>query len=76
MSPSSSPRCPVQNRWSARLRWLSLGLATALSSAFAAAPLAPFALADLNANSPRVGNPISPRDYGEWVSAYYFGNEG
>jgi hypothetical protein len=77
MIPSSSLCRPVQNCWSVCLRWISLGLAAAaVSSAFAAAPLAPFALTDLNANSPRLGSTISPSDYGEWISAYYFGNEG
>lgn len=42
----------------------------------AADPLAPFVLADLNPASIRVGNPVSPPDYTEWISAYYFGNEG
>lgn len=42
----------------------------------AADPLAPFVLTDLNPASIRVGNPVSPPDYTEWISAYYFGNEG
>jgi hypothetical protein len=42
----------------------------------AADPLAPFVLADLNPASLRVGNPVSPPHYTEWISAYYFGNEG
>lgn len=42
----------------------------------AADPLAPFVLADLNPTSLRVGTPVSPPNYTEWISAYYFGNEG
>jgi len=39
-------------------------------------PIGAFSLADLNAASARFGHSISPRDYGQWISAYYFGNEG
>ena len=57
--------------------WLATVAVVALASAVKAAePLAAFALGDLNMNSARVSQTISPRDYGQWVSAYYFGNEG
>ena len=39
-------------------------------------PIGAFSLADLNAASARFGQSVSPRDYGQWISAYYFGNEG
>ncbi len=41
-----------------------------------AVPVSAFALNDLNERSERIGQSISPRDYGQWISAYYFGNEG
>ena len=42
----------------------------------ATTPIGAFALNDLNQNSIRVGQSVSPRDYHQWISAYYFGNEG
>lgn len=36
-------------------------------------PLPDFSLEDVNATSPRFGDSISPRDYLQQVSAYYFG---
>lgn len=54
------------------LGWIALAAAPAL----AGAPLTAFHLNDLNPNSSRLGRTISPRDYGQWISAYYFGNEG
>lgn len=57
--------------------WLFLWAGVLLSAGAAAgAPIAAFALNDLNQNSPRSGRTVSPRDYGQWISAYYFGNEG
>lgn len=60
--------------WTARLT-LSL-IAVATGAAHAGTPLTAFNLNDLNPNSSRLGRTISPRDYGQWISAYYFGNEG
>jgi hypothetical protein len=40
-----------------------------------ATPLPDFQLPDENPNSPRFGQVISPRQYQEQVSAYYFGLE-
>ena len=34
-----------------------------------------FLLEDLNPASARLGEMISPRQYGEWISVYYFGQE-
>ncbi len=57
--------------------WLAAVAVVAIAPAVKAGePLAAFALGDLNMNSARVSQTISPRDYGQWVSAYYFGNEG
>lgn len=42
----------------------------------AGTPLAAFALPDINPQSSRAGRTLSPRDYGQWITAYYFGNEG
>lgn len=62
---------------SSTCRWLALWAGMLLTSAAAAgAPIAAFALNDLNAGSSRTGQVLSPRDYGQWISAYYFGNEG
>lgn len=58
-------------------RWLGLVAAGILTVGTAvAAPVSAFALNDLNERSERIGQSISPRDYGQWISAYYFGNEG
>lgn len=62
---------------SSKCRWLALWAGMLLASTAAVgAPLAAFALNDLNAGSARKGQVLSPRDYGQWTSAYYFGNEG
>ena len=51
-------------------------LALTLAAPFAAAePQPDFSLADVNPNSSRSGQTISPRDYGEQISVYYFGRE-
>jgi len=83
MHPAASPflslRWPGSGVFSAGVSrgWLAAVAVVALVSAVKAAePLAAFALGDLNMNSSRVSQTISPRDYGQWVSAYYFGNEG
>ena len=55
--------------------WFGLLAAALLVPAAAAAPIAAFGLTDLNPGSTRVGRSLSPRDYGQWISAYYFGNE-
>ena len=58
-------------------RWCAVWTAMLLTSGAAGgAPIAAFALNDLNPESPRTGQVLSPRDYGQWISAYYFGNEG
>jgi hypothetical protein len=46
-----------------------------IASAGTATPLPDFQLADENPNSPRFQQVISPRQYQEQVSAYYFGDE-
>lgn len=46
----------------------------ALASA-AAAPQPDFTLADVNPGSDRSGQTISPRDYQQQISVYYFGRE-
>lgn len=51
-------------------------LAAVPAVAAGAPPIGTFSLPDLNATSTRFGHSISPRDYGQWISAYYFGNEG
>ncbi|MFN0128042.1 MAG: hypothetical protein ACKV19_15290 [Verrucomicrobiales bacterium] len=60
--------------------WARLGMGVltlvAAGAVQAAAPMTAFSLPDLNPGSSRVGQPISPPDYREWISAYYFGNEG
>ena len=57
--------------------WLAVWVVLLLTSGAAVgAPIASFALNDLNPGSPRTGQVLSPRDYGQWISAYYFGNEG
>jgi len=57
--------------------WLRVLTALACATpVFAAAPVGTFALEDLNPHSDRVGQAVSPRDYRQWISAYYFGNEG
>jgi hypothetical protein len=59
----------------------SLRLSAALWSLAALAPvmaLEPepdFRLQDVNPHSPRFGALVSPRDYRQQVSAYYFGHE-
>lgn len=80
MSSAHFP-CPPRRRAGPalvhRLAGIALGLiALAAGPARAGTPLAAFSLNDLNPNSSRLGRTISPRDYGQWISAYYFGNEG
>lgn len=71
------PGQPGSRLLSACRSWLVLWTGVLLTAGAAAgAPIAAFALNDLNANSSRVGLTASPRDYGQWISAYYFGNEG
>jgi hypothetical protein len=79
MSSAHFP-CPPPRRTGsdliARLAWIAFGLiALAAGPALAGTPLTAFHLNDLNPNSSRLGRTISPRDYGQWISAYYFGNE-
>jgi len=51
-------------------------LALAVAVPFAAAdPQPDFSLADVNPTSVRSGQTVSPRNYGEQVSVYYFGKE-
>jgi hypothetical protein len=81
MNPSrpdlTIPRHPGRRVLSACGSWLVLWTGVLLTAGSAAgAPITAFALNDLNANSSRVGLTVSPRDYGQWISAYYFGNEG
>jgi len=46
-----------------------------LTPCAAVEPEADFLLPDLNPASARLGEMISPRQYGEWISVYYFGQE-
>lgn len=55
--------------WNAAFVW-----ATAVS--WASAPVPDFQLTDVNPNSERRGSPVSPRDYVEQVSGFYFGHAG
>ena len=57
-------------------RLMALAALWSLGGVRAAEPLREFVLPDLNAASDRVGDQVSPRDYTQWISAYYFGNEG
>lgn len=60
-----------------KIHALPLSAAAALAAAtFAHAdPQPSFSLPDVNANSGRTGQMISPRDYREQISVYYFGRE-
>jgi len=81
MPPASSPNtlrrlARLSRRYSLSRWFLVLTATVVVSHARASDALAAFALTDLNANSPRVASAVSPRDYTQWISAYYFGNEG
>ena len=47
-----------------------------MSSGLSAAPVPDFSLVDKNSTSPRSGSLVSPRDYRQQISAYYFGSAG
>jgi hypothetical protein len=51
---------------------LTLGLA----ATWAADPVPDFHLVDVNPNSARAQNMVSPRDYRLQISGYYFGDAG
>jgi len=73
----AAPRPPGSRSVFPGRRWLALWAGAFLAAGSArAVPIATFALDDLNERSSRVAQVISPRDYGQWISAYYFGNEG
>jgi hypothetical protein len=77
-SSTSSPRRSATAGFVARvLRLGAVVAAVVMATAVqGGTPLTAFALSDLNVNSSRLGRTLSPRDYGQWISAYYFGNEG
>jgi hypothetical protein len=82
-SPNGTRHRPPSPRGARRLLLESLearlALDGALTSAFGlapeaeAAPMPDFALIDVNANSATYNQGISPRDYLEQVSGWYFG---
>lgn len=53
-----------------------LGLGLAWGALAQPAPVRDFHLQDVNPNSPRYQDPVSPRDYLLQVSGYYFGSAG
>lgn len=59
-----------------QMKWLAWAVMAGLAcSAAVAAPVGDFRLGDTNRWSPRVGQEVSPRQYLEQVSVYYFGYE-
>jgi|GEM_PF-1869921 len=67
-----------------RFHWMGLAAALLIAvgtrlPAVAQAPLEPkpdFLVRDVNSNSPRNGQAVSPRDYRLQISAFYFGAAG
>ena len=50
-------------------------LPLAITASLHAAPQPDFQLPEINDNTDRAGQTVSPRDYRQFISVYYFGHE-
>jgi hypothetical protein len=58
-------------------KWIvSLALVLGCVASWAGEPMPDFKMPDVNPNSVRHDSPVSPRDYLQQVSGYYFGESG
>lgn len=63
-------------RWPILMLWVAVAVAAGSRSAAQSTVVPDFQLRDVNPNSIRHGQDVSPRDYRLQISAYYFGAAG